>query len=534
MLDLQASSELTEAEFGTLIDVLSTDPARRASLAELLCENHPVYTERSAAAIVRMRGWILLALGRVGISDIELRFVVEELDTGIDSYLVAAAAHALPSYSHPSADLVPFLMRALANVSDEPLSFKCYGEFAISDPDTSPMRELFRALMWLGPHAQSALPELTSMRERLGTLSRKLAVELDRTIIAIARARLNPETETDTCCKIPTLLGQRWLALVERSHADSLDAILFEDHDGELIRYCSLFLGKPSIVSFFYTRCDNPWKCSLTITKFARVQSLLDERGLSNKIQTAAITYDSEFDTPQKMRQYGMDRGMQFGPYRRMLRAKEGFAALRRHFHLGVNFWDSVVSRHRIEVYVLDGKGRIAASFERLNWQESEVLERALETLREESPVADRASLPSHMQADAAVTFLGTFASVGWAFFPKCPMCWAAYLSVLGMAGIRHIPYPAKMEPVFLAAILVNLVSVWIRARATRCMSGFYLVSAGILVMILAKTVAGCENLAPWGVAGALVGSVWSVVNRVDFHRGLRRLQLHTPDRVVP
>jgi protein SCO1/2 len=534
MLDLPSAAELSEPQFAALVDMLATDPARSGSLTHLLCEDHPYYTERSAAAIVRMRGWVLLALGRIGISDRELPFVVEELDTGMDAYLVAAAARALPSYTNPSAVLVPFLMRALANVRDEPLSLECYGEYATSDPDTSPMRELFRALAWLGPRAQSALPELMSMREQPGRLSRKLVAELDRAVTAIAGTTVKRETETDACCKIPTLLAQRWWVPVERQGTDSIDSIVLEDHDGELIRYRTLFLGKPSVVSFFYTRCDNPWKCSLTVAKLARVQRLLEERGLANRIQTAAITYDPGFDTPQKMRQYGQDRGMRLDAYNRMLRTKEGFAALCRHFHLGVNFGDSVVSRHRIEIYVLDGMGRIAASFERVHWQESDVVERALEALREEPPVADRASSPSHMQADAAVTFFGTLASVGWAFFPKCPMCWAAYLSVLGMVGIGQIPYPAKMEPVLLAAILINLASVWFRARAIRRMSGFYLVSAGTLMMLLAKTVAGCESMAAWGVTGALAGSIWSVVNRIDFHRSLRKSRLRTPDRVIP
>ena len=54
-------------------------------------------TERGAAAIVRMRGWVLLAMARAGVSDAALVFVLEELDTGIDPYLVAAAARALRS-----------------------------------------------------------------------------------------------------------------------------------------------------------------------------------------------------------------------------------------------------------------------------------------------------------------------------------------------------------------------------------------------------------------------------------------------------
>ena len=34
------------------------------------------------------------------------------------------------------------------------------------------------------------------------------------------------------------------------------------------------FHGQPSIVVFFYTRCDNPMKCSLTVAKLARVQAI--------------------------------------------------------------------------------------------------------------------------------------------------------------------------------------------------------------------------------------------------------------------
>jgi hypothetical protein len=45
-----------------------------------------------------MRGWILIALSHVGLTDAALLFVLEELDTGRDAYLVAAAlAHCGPT-----------------------------------------------------------------------------------------------------------------------------------------------------------------------------------------------------------------------------------------------------------------------------------------------------------------------------------------------------------------------------------------------------------------------------------------------------
>ena len=55
-----------------------------------------------------------------------------------------------------------------------------------------------------------------------------------------------------------------------------------------------------------------------------------------------------------------------------------------RHFELGVNFVESLVNRHRIEVYILDAQGRIATSFERVHWDEAQVVARAVEVLNEE------------------------------------------------------------------------------------------------------------------------------------------------------
>ena len=66
-----------------------------------------------------------------------------------------------------------------------------------------------------------------------------------------------------------------------------------------------------------------------------------------------------------------------------MLRAVEDNDALREHFELGVNFIESLVNRHRIELYILDAQGRIAVSFERIHWDEEDVVARAAEVLEE-------------------------------------------------------------------------------------------------------------------------------------------------------
>jgi protein SCO1 len=370
---------VSEDEFAGLIDLLAADPAGSAQLTDLLREEHPVYDGRGTATVVRMRGWILLALARSGLSDQALIFVLEELDAGIDAYLVAAAARALRSYTNPNEALAPFLARALNRIRyrDEPISFESYGEYATTSTGTSAVSELLATLAWLGPNARAVLPQLERWRAEQG-LSRKLRLDLDRALQAIG----GPADSVPSCCGgLPEVGNISIRTSIARLDSRSVDSIVMQDQDGKLLKFVEFFKGSPSIVVFFYTRCDNPQKCSLSVTKLARVQKLLDAQGLARRIRTAAITYDPEFDRAERLRVYGKDRAVRMDENHRMLRAIEGNDALREYFELGVNFIESLVNRHRIELYILDAAGRIAVSFERLHWDEEQIVTCAVETL---------------------------------------------------------------------------------------------------------------------------------------------------------
>lgn len=519
MRELATTGALPEPQFAALVDALAADPEGRGRLTELLREDHPLYEQRGAAATVRMRGWVLHALARAGVSDASLIYVLEELDSGSHAYLVAAAARALRSYPTPTPALAPFVMRALTNIRyhDEPVTFEGYGEYALSSDCTSPVRELLATLTWLGPLARGVLPEVEALRAERG-LPKKLLPEVGRAAEAIRCAGRGDENEADDCCALPGGLGDKFSwALGSRRGREPVESAVFEDQDGAAATFGEVFVGRPSVVVFFYTRCDNPLKCSLTVTKLARVQKLLEERGLAGQINTAAITYDPAFDLPGRLRGYGRDRGVRFDARHRMLRATEGAAALRKHFKLGVNFIESLVNRHRIEVYVLDAEGRIAASFERLQWDERQVVERAVELLDEASeaaapaPLREAAAPPARRKTPSPV--FGTLASLGVAFFPKCPICWAGYLSLFGVAGLQRIPYSPWLQPLLIAVMLINLTSVWLRGRSTGRMSAFYLVSAGALAILISKAGPGWEGVAALGVAFTLAGSLLSALN---------------------
>ena len=69
MADYVADAVESEAQFAERVDRLAATPQQHEMLTDLLRENHPLYEQRSGAEIVRMRGWVLLALARCGVTD---------------------------------------------------------------------------------------------------------------------------------------------------------------------------------------------------------------------------------------------------------------------------------------------------------------------------------------------------------------------------------------------------------------------------------------------------------------------------------
>ena len=495
----------SEDSFASAVEQLA-GTSEHTQLTDLLREAHPIYDGRGATTVNRMRGWVLLALARKNLPDAALQFVLEELDTGINAYTVAAAAFALRSYPNRDPAFAPFVTRAIANIRyhDEYVSFKSYGGYAIGPGGTTPVCELLSTLVWLGPEAQAVVAELESLRSGPTALGKKVLPRVDDALSAI-----RVESDRPDCCQLPD--GVRGLfSFVRTSRASSkpIEQAVFEDQHGASLTFAEFFHGRPSILVFFYTRCDNPLKCSLTITKLARIQQQLEANGLGEDINIAGITYDPEFDLPERLRTYGEQRAVRFTPRHRLLRTRDGFDSLRKHFKLGVNFIESLVNRHRIEVYLLDREGQVAASFERIQWNESDVVDRARELLTED----ENRNESGVTRRSIAQPVLGSTVALALALFPKCPLCWAAYMSLFGIAGIGSIPYSPWLQPILAILLLVNLASIWLRARSTGRMTPFYLASVGAVALIASKVFAGLDPLGTAGVICTLAGSIWSAI----------------------
>jgi protein SCO1/2 len=154
-----------------------------------------------------------------------------------------------------------------------------------------------------------------------------------------------------------------------------ISGVRFQDHSGAELTFADAFHGRPSIVVFFYTRCDNPTKCPLTMYRFGSLQRLLQESDLSESIGLAAITYDPEYDRPERLLQYAESWGATPSARHRILRTVSDFESLSDYFSLGVNFSASgIVNRHQLEAFVLDMHGHITHVVSRRRWDEATLM----------------------------------------------------------------------------------------------------------------------------------------------------------------
>jgi cytochrome oxidase Cu insertion factor (SCO1/SenC/PrrC family) len=359
------------ADLAARVDAIRRLPDAAARLAAMLAEQSPLFAGRGTNEADRLRGYILASFDRVGLPPRAVPFVLEELETGQNVYTVAAAARALRGAREVPAEAPTLLVGAFERLrrADDVVSFDRFDTVPETGNGVTGLAELARTLALLGPRARPALVELEALIEREGeALSPTLRAELGAAVKAVGR----PDVLASGCCSSHHG-GEKVAPNVAVAARTDLSDLALEDQDGTQLSFSEAFAGRASALAFFYTRCTNPQKCSLTVTRLARLARLIETEGINANV--AGITYDPGFDRPSRLRAYGADRGMVFSPRCSLLRTLGPFDPLREAFDLGVGFGPVTVNRHRLDLVVLDGSLAVSKRFERRLWHEDAALE---------------------------------------------------------------------------------------------------------------------------------------------------------------
>jgi len=477
------STAMNGEDVAAYVDEIKASAGRGGELLPLLSERHPAYRDRQPGEILRIRGYAMAALEHTGLPSGALPYVLEALESEFHPYLVAGAARALRTMSprHPKA--ADYLLKAVCNIwtSDGPVNFDSYEVAWPLKEVSSGVMEILRTLAAFGASARRILPELERLRlMSSGELSDATLAVFDETINAIRSCEREPVLD---CCELPSSL------IFEKTPAERAipGGPVLQDQDGAHLRWHDFFTGKPVILAFFYTRCGNPRKCSQTIFHLATIREALLRRGLVDKVRVAAITYDPDFDTAEALRSYGATRGFRFDEDSRMFRVSSGFQQIVQTLELGVNFTGSQVNGHRIEFFLLNASGETVSAFVRLQIDPEQIVTAAQDLVSNSALRCPQTSLEGSLSRGINAT--ASFAlGVITAILPKCPACWASYMSAFGVAGSGAIPYTPWLFTAVAAALVANLWIQWGIAKRRNGPVPIIFSFAGTLLVILAAT----------------------------------------------
>lgn len=513
-------SSSSEDQFAEFVDsVRASSSSDGKQLLCLLHERHPVYLGRSTKSVERMRGYLMATFESTGLPANALPFVLESLESTFDPYAVGGAARAVRGMSSSHPQVAHYLVKAIFNTwrADQPVSYESYRVQWPLDSFTTAVGEILRSLEWMGGAASGVVPDLELLVEQCHDQFDGMTLECLKATLQVIRG--DTENHIDDCCQLPSAITK---ISSQRSSAKDLNPVL-EDQNGEQIKWQDFFRNKYSVLAFFYTRCNNPRKCTLTIQTLVAIQCALKSNNLGGRVKTAAITYDSTYDTSSALQAYGEARQFAFSKNHRMFRIPNGFENVVDKMDLGVNFRGEVVNHHRIEFFLLDPQGELVRTFVRLKVEPSQVIEAIREelSLTQSTKPEDSRLLPaprtSRVFGSLGSNALAIVLPILIALFPKCPLCWASYMSLLGVAGIGTIPYSPWILPIIIGFLGGNL---WIMYRSAHVRNGmlpFYLCSAGSIALFSIWATGGQAQLLFWPGFGFLL--LGSMLNSLSFNK---------------
>ncbi|HEX6409116.1 MAG TPA: SCO family protein [Sphingomicrobium sp.] len=323
--DLPGSAQ----EAATWVREVRSGRRRSEELIPLLAEESPIYAGMGSGEADRLRGHILASFAWSDVPEAALPYILEELETGRNPFTVAAAAHAVRAAAPPPAEAAALVESAIRRIRgrNQPVDF----ERLLPSP----------------AHAGG--------RTALGELEQAQA-----------------ELQARPCC---AHIGKASAPALP-ADAPRLGEIEVQDQDGEILALGNLVGGRAALLTGFYTRCTNPQKCSLTISKLGRLWNLVEAAGLAGQVAVAGVSYDPEFDLPARLHDYGAARNLRFSANLRLLRTTGPFEPLRQRLAFGVGYGDATVNRHRLDLILLNPDGTLAEYRTRRLWDERDVFDR--------------------------------------------------------------------------------------------------------------------------------------------------------------
>jgi protein SCO1/2 len=138
------------------------------------------------------------------------------------------------------------------------------------------------------------------------------------------------------------------------------------DEEGEPVSLND-YKGKKLFMTFIYTSCPMKKMCPLLTQKTAKVQNALSENQLEDT-RFVVFTFDPKTDTPEKLKKYGKERGIDFKTADFITGSTKTLSSLMQTFEISASQKDDGTFAHNMRVYLVNSDGIIEKALHSSKW----------------------------------------------------------------------------------------------------------------------------------------------------------------------
>ena len=392
LLLLNCTEKTDHRDIACLLDVVRRQGEQANELANLVARFLPhqanIYQGRDKWHVLRLRAYTFITLSEIGFPESAMPMLYDALvyvDERMKAIEFGAAVRAAGTLKERGSLFIPHLLEILGKpFAEEEFSLERYGQDFPQSESTTVQLEVARSLASICTSKDSkaiTVLQFYASSSASSGFDPRLIKEANNAL-QIIKKRRNATSPFKFVNAISSSLNQKnndpsyispWLNPVERQYLKNLD-IPVVDHNERQYSFNQL-IGKPILLTFFYTRCQNAQKCSATIAKLAMIQQDLRRHKMINDIRLIGITYEPEFDTPRRLKRFVSDRGMELSSNALTLKLdysrQPDFVE---ELDTPVGYNAGWVNSHGIEVALLDSKGRLVRKYNSLDWNNTLIL----------------------------------------------------------------------------------------------------------------------------------------------------------------
>ena len=159
---------------------------------------------------------------------------------------------------------------------------------------------------------------------------------------------------------------------------DATPDFKLRNQDGRQI-HLSQFKGQALLVTFIYTRCPSPEFCPRVTRNFAEVEKqLAGDPALYAKTHLLSVSFDPEYDTPERLRAYGAtyigsDAKNAFAHWDFAVPEKPVLAEMAKWFDLGMTGEADGSITHTLSTTLIGADGKVARFYPGNEWTAEQV-----------------------------------------------------------------------------------------------------------------------------------------------------------------